>query len=214
MNAMMKALAVGLALLSPAGCKFVKNEPAANTEGQAAADPDDVLVAGILKDTYESRLLPLIRDKAVDAPTLVAAIRADLAGAGKRYGNKGAGEGAPWAFAVRAKGIVVAEDRKSRAAKAEIDVDGDGKADLTVQLGPVVKGTALRDVAPFYVFTEFRDQIQFAKLSRALNDRTVGALGNLPGSLIGRTLALTGVFSVASAGAPILVTPVSIEVLP
>lgn len=214
MNRTLLALAVSLALLAPAGCKFVKTETPAQADGSGSTDPDDVLIAGIIKDTYDAKLLPLIASKAVDAPALLGEIKADLNAAGTKSGNKGAGEGSPWAFPIKGKGVVVAEDRKSRAGKVELDVDGNGAADLTLQLGPVVKGTALRDVAPFYIFTEFRDQIQFAKLARALNDRTIAALKLPDGELKGKTVSFTGAFSVSSASAPVLVTPVSVEVAP
>lgn len=62
------------------------------------------------------------------------------------------------------QGKVVAANLTSRARTLDVDVDGDAKADLTVQLGPVVKGSSLRDFAPaLYDFTSFRDQIEFAK---------------------------------------------------
>ena len=208
------ALALSLSLLAPAGCKFVKTETPAQADGSGSTDPDDVLVAGIVKDTYGTKLLPLIASKAADALALLGEIKADLNAAGAKHGNKGGGEGSPWAFPVKGKGVIVAEDRKSRAGKVELDVDGNGAADLTLQLGPVVKGTALRDVAPFYIFTEFRDQIQFAKLARALNDRTIAALKLPDGELKGKTVSFTGAFSVSSASAPVLVTPVTVEVAP
>lgn len=211
-----KALAVALclAVIAPAGCKLVKTEAPAGADGSGSADPDDILVAGIVTDTYDAKLLPLIDSKAVDAATLLADIKAGLEAAGKAHGNKGAGEGAPWAFPVKGSGKVVGEDRKSRAAKLDIDVNGDNAADLTVQLGPVVKGTALRDIAPFYVFTEFRDQIQFAKLSRALNDRAIGALNVPEASLAGATVTFSGAFSVNAPTAPVVVTPVTLGVAP
>ena len=208
------ALAVGLALFAPAGCKFVKTQAPAAANAAGSTDPDDILISGIVKDTYEAKLLPLINSKAVDASALLVAIKADLKAAGAAHGNKGAGEGSPWAFPVKGSGKIMTEDRKSRAGKADIDLDGDGTADLTLQLGPVVKGTALRDVAPFYIFTEFRDQLQFAKLSRALNDQTIAALKIPESALVGKSVVFTGAFTAASATAPVLVTPISVEVAP
>ncbi len=62
-------------------------------------------------------------------------------------------------------GKIVVANLDTRARTVGLDTDGDGAADVTVQLGPVIKGSALRDVAPFYNFDDFRDQIEFAKLS-------------------------------------------------
>lgn len=206
MHRLFLALAVGLASFAPAGCKIVKTAPVAD----AAADPDDALVAGIVEQTFAAKLVPLIAAKAQAADVLLPAIAADIANAG---GTRGAGDGASWTFAVKGSGKVVAEDRKSRAAKAEVDVTGDGKADLVLQLGPVVKGTALRDQAPFYVFTDFRDQIQFAKLGRALNSAAVGSL-TLPDALLGQTVAFEGAFAIQKASDPVLITPVALTVQP
>ena len=206
MNRMMLVLACGLALFAPVACKIVKTAPKA--DGQAA-DPDAALIAGIVADTYDAKLRPLILSGATPATTLLPAIAADLATAGAAHGTRGGGEGGSWTFAITGQGVVTAENRTSRAARLEVDVTGDGKPDLTLQLGPVIKGTALRDVAPFYVFTDFRDQIQFALLARALNDRASADLA-LPDALIGKTLTFTCVFAIQSARDPVLVVPLTV----
>ena len=205
----MKAVTLGLTLalaLSPlAGCKIVK------TERAATGDPDAALIAGVVSDTFDSKLVPLVTDKAVEATALLPLT--DLDAAGAAHGQRGKGEGGSWTFAIKGEGKVVSEDRKSRAGKLAVDVDADGRPDLTLQIGPVTKGTALRDIAPFYDFTAFRDQIQFAQLGRALNDRAVGALA-LPDSLTGKTLHFLGAFSVQKGTDPVLVVPLSVEVQP
>ena len=58
-----------------------------------------------------------------------------------------------------------------------------------MQLGPVIRGTTLRDVQPFIDFTAYRDQIAFAELARALNDQAYKtALEAVPrDGLVGKT---------------------------
>lgn len=202
-------LAAGLAAFAVSGCRIVK-APAAGS----AADPDAAKIAAVVDETYAAKLVPLIGEKAAAADILVPAIAADLGSAGRQYGRRGAGEEASWTFAVTGQGVVVAENRESRAARLDVDVTGDGVADLALQLGPVVKGTALRDVAPFYDFTDFRDQIQFAQLARALNDRATAGLALPAGALAGKTVAFAGAFSLHAAKDPILVAPVTLSVLP
>ena len=102
----------------------------------------------------------------------------------------------------------------SHARKAMVDTDGDGKADLTLQLGPVIKGSSLRDVAQLYKFGDFRDQIEFAKLARALNDRASGALVVPEGELLGKTVSFSGTVDLKAAGDPWLVTVVTFAVAP
>src|SRR3546814_4564518 len=48
-------------------------------------------------------------------------------------------------LAVRLTGKVLAVTGGERARSMTIDTDGDGSVDAIVQLGPVVRGTALRD---------------------------------------------------------------------
>ena len=208
-------IALGLlAALALPGCKIVKT--VAEGEGAAAAAGeagDDARIAALLDKTYEAELLPLI-GKALAVADLRSALAGGLDTAGTAHGNKGSGEGAAWNFAVKGEGKVVEANMTSRARKAMVDVDGDGAADLTLQLGPVIKGTSLRDVAPFYKFGDFRDQIEFAKLARALNDRASGALQVPEGDLTGKTISFSGTVDLKAATDPWLVTTVTLTVTP
>jgi predicted lipoprotein len=206
------ALAAALALQ---GCKIIKNAP----EGEASTvipdgeAGDAARITALLDRTYEAELLPLIA-KALPVADLRTAIAGGLDAAGAAHGNKGSGEGAAWNFAVKGEGKVVEANLTSRARKAMLDTDGDGAADLTLQLGPVIKGTSLRDVAPFYRFGDFRDQIEFAKLARALNDRASAALVVPEGDLVGKTVSFTGTVDLKAVTDAWLVTAVSVSVAP
>lgn len=201
---------MALCLLALAACKIVENpEPAA--EGSApAATTDEARMAAKAEELWEPQVLPFVAQNATD----IAQLRAALAGgpdAASSFGFRPPGEGSPWNFIAKGEGMVVAEDRASRAAKLELDTDGDGAGDVTVQLGPVMRGTALRDSLGFLVFTDYRDQIEFAKLGRALNDKAHAML-ELPETLTGRRIAFSGPFTIRSKGEPILLTPVTLEV--
>jgi predicted lipoprotein len=204
------ALAV-LAAVGLSACKIVKNpEPGADTAIAAGEAGDDARIAALLDETLESQLLPLIREKATGVADLRSAVATGLDSAGAAHGVRGAGAGAAWNFAVTGTGVVISANLESRARKAELDTDGDGVADVTLQLGPVIKGTSLRDVAPFYDFNDFRDQIEFAKLGRAINDR-VSPVVTLPeGDLVGQTLGFTGAVTLKSASDPWLVTVIEV----
>ena len=207
--------ALGLvATLALPGCKIVKTvaegESAAAVVGEAG---DDARIAALLDKTYEAELLPLIA-MALPVADLRAAVAAGLDAAGAAHGNKGSGEGSAWNFAVKGEGRVVEANLTSRARKAMVDTDADGAADLTLQLGPVIKGTSLRDVASFYRFGDFRDQIEFAKLARALNDRASGTLVVPEGDLLGKTVSFSGTVDLKSATDLWLVTTVTLSVAP
>jgi predicted lipoprotein len=204
-----------VAVLGLPGCKIVKTvadgESATAVAGEAG---DDARIAALLDKTYEAELLPLIAAKALPVADLRSALAGGLDVAGAAHGNKGSGEGAAWNFAVKGEGVVVEANLTSRARKAMLDTDGDGAADLTLQLGPVVKGSSLRDVAPFYRFGDFRDQIEFAKLARALNDRASAALVVPEGELAGKTVSFSGTVDLKAATDPWLVTAVTLSVAP
>lgn len=214
MRSLFVVLALGAALALP-GCKIIKNAP----EGEGTAvipegeEGDDARIAALLERTYEAELLPLVAG-ALPVAELRAALAGGLDAAGAAHGNRGAGEGAAWNFAVKGEGKVVEANLTSRARKAMVDVDGDGAADLTLQLGPVIKGTSLRDVAPFYRFGDFRDQIEFAKLARALNDRASAGLEVPEGDIVGKTVTFSGTLDLKAAGDPWLVTAVTLSVAP
>jgi predicted lipoprotein len=213
MKSVFVALCLMAALALP-GCKIVKTvaegEGAAAVAGEAG---DDARIAALLDKTYDAELLPLIA-KGLPVADLRAALAGGLEAAGAAHGNKGSGEGAAWNFAVKGEGKVVEANLTSRARKAMVDTDGDGAADVTLQLGPVIKGSSLRDVAPFYRFGDFRDQIEFAKLARALNDRASGALVVPEGDLVGKTVSFAGTADLKAAGDAWLVTVVTFAVTP
>ncbi|WP_316857872.1 DUF2291 family protein [uncultured Cohaesibacter sp.] len=89
---------------------------------------------------------------------------------------------------------------------------GPARRTLRSSSAPIIKGTALRDAASFFVFTDFRDQIEFAKLARALNDIASAAVTLPEGDLIGKKVTFTGAFSLPKQSDPILLVPVQIAV--
>lgn len=190
---------------SLSGCKLVKTDHGAGP----GADP----IAELVETTFDAKLVPALTEKAVDLATLRNSIKNDLDKAGQSQGVRVGGAGGGWNFAVKGSATVVDENRASKAATADIDLDGDGTADATLQLGPVVKGTALRDTTALYDFSTFRDQIEYAKLGRALNDKAVSKLPSVDVPLKGKKITFLGAVVIRSASEKPLVVPVSIEVV-
>lgn len=210
---MSKALLLCVALALPllGGCKIVRKLPEAGAvaDGGAPASAADPVAAAV-QASYEAQLLPHVEQAAVDVAELRAAIGQGLGAAGTAHGVQAAGGGA-WNFLAKGEGVVVGADRESRAATLDVDVDADGTGDLQIQIGPVVKGTALRDAAPFYEFTDFRDQMEFAALARALNTRATEGLALPEGDLAGRRVSFAGAFALRSGTEPIQVVPTRLE---
>ncbi|WP_377707871.1 DUF2291 family protein [Paracoccus aerius] len=212
MRAMTAILGLSLGLMELGACKIVPNpEPGSES---AASQTDDDRMAAKAGEIYAAQLVPYVAQKAIELPTLTGALQGGFDAAGQAHGVRPQAEGSPWNFLLKGQGTVIEANRESRAATMALDTTGDNQADVTIQLGPVIKGTALRDAADFIVFTDYRDQIEFAKLARALNDRAHGAVKLPEGDLTGKTFRFEGAATLRTATDPILVVPTLLEAAP
>ena len=200
------ALCVVVCVAGLAGCKIVKNpDPAAGAV--QGGGTDETRMATRAAEIWAPKVVPFIAANATDIAVIRAALTDGPDAAGAKFGFRPESEGSAWNFIGKGVGVVVASDLKARAAKLDLDTDADGVADVTVQLGPGIKGTALRDAMPFLVFTDFRDQIEFAKLARSLNDLAHAGIAVPLGDPTGKSFAFEGVFSIRAKGEPILLVP-------
>jgi predicted lipoprotein len=118
---------------------------------------------------------------------------------------------------VKATGVVTEVDRRSRVGVAYLtSSDGTSPARIAAQVGPVLRGTAIRDAAGFIHFTDFANQSEFAAVASALNDRVLrDVLSGLDvDSLPGRTLTVIGAASLVdgAGGPPVDLVPVKVLV--
>jgi predicted lipoprotein len=121
---------------------------------------------------WETKLIPAILTGAVDARILLDAIAASPEEATARYGRRE--QGGPAYFIVKGRGIVVSVDTRSRSGLALLDVAPfDQRPDLSIQIGPVLRGTSLRDATGVVRFSDFVNQLQFADVGNELNDRVL-----------------------------------------
>ena len=195
-----------------AGCKFVvtgsENKDKGGT-GTATVSPEEQVAA-----IWDSKVLPYLEKKAGDFKAVRDAVRADPDKAGATYGYKEKQSSSPWSVIVRLDGKIVAANTQSRAATIDVDTDGDGTADARVQIGPVMRGTALRDCLDFVSFNQFTNQIDYAQFGKAFNlhvDKTLTS--KLPREgLIGKTATILGAYALAGGNELPLVTPAKIEV--
>ncbi len=126
--------------------------------------------------------------------------------------HQGAKLGAVWNSLKSGSGKIVAAKLDTPTRTLSADTDSDGAADATKQIGPVIRGTALRDAACFFQFEDARDQIEFAKLSPALNDRVTTRIVVDKQGIVGRQASLVGVTPVKSEKDKIIVTPIELQV--
>jgi predicted lipoprotein len=216
MNRLRTAAALLSACLALAGCKFVPTAEKQKQSSLNSAQASDKGFETRVAELWDSKVVLYARAKAGDFADVTAAIKVNADAAGAKYGYKEKGGSAPWTILTQVKGKVIAANTESRAATLDIDHDGDGKADAQVQIGPVIRGTALRDSLDFVNFNDFTNQIDFAQFGKAFNTYTNDkVLKSFPReSLVGKSVTVLGAFPLPQGQTLPLVTPVSIELLP
>jgi len=176
-------MAVFFAALLLGGCKLWTVRPIEDTQ---TTNPGSLSAAAYVDSIWSPKLLPAISSAAVDAQTLLDAQ------AGKYCHQTANG---PCYLIVKGEGRVIGADQRSRSGILEIDIAPfDGKPDLTIQVGPVLRGVALRDATGIVQFSDFTNQIQFADVGNELNARvlkTVLGPFDVAGSK-GRTVEFAG----------------------
>ena len=188
---MRRRLALALLLLMASGCVPWTVRPIEEPTTRKELTP-----AAYVESIWSSKLLPRVMESAVDARVLLDALGPSADEATKRYGRREGG--GPWYFTVKGSGRVVNVDTRSRTGLMLVDVAPfDGRAEVSIQIGPVLRGTSLRDATGIVQFTDFVNQLQFADVANELNARVMQALP--VGVTDGRGRAVT--FAGTAAGA-------------
>jgi predicted lipoprotein len=208
------AIVAGLLLAS---CRFIPTGDvpalanAAAPNGAGSFDPDK-MVASI----WLAKVVPYFEMKAgsfVEVRDL-AAKSPDEAGA--RFGYRAKSEDTPWTLMVKLDGVIIAAETESRASTISVDASGQGKSEVIVQIGPAMRGTAIRDALDFVSFNDFTNQIDFARYGKAFNNYVNHTtLEKLPrDALIGRKVTVLGAYPFVSSAETPLVTPVEVSIGP
>ncbi len=194
------------------GCKIVRTPTA--EEKAAAAAKTAFNPAAKVDAIWQSQAVPSIEKRAADLKDVLAAIAANADEAGAKFGHRDREGSTPWTFVTKFEGKIVAADTQSRSAVLDVDIDGDGKADAKVQIGPALRGTALRDSLDFVNFNEFKNQIEWAQFGKAFNQKVNDTLlQSLPrDNLTGKTVKVAGAFPLPASGQQPLVTPATISI--
>lgn len=195
--------------LALGGCKFVKTEDEQKQAAAGAFNPDKLVA-----DIWDSQVVPYLEGRAGAFEEVSALAASDLSAAAGKYGHKEKQGNAPWTFAAKVDGVIVAEETKSRAAYVDVDVDGDKKADVRVSIGPAIRGTAIRDSLDFVNFNAFKNQIEWAQYGKSFNTHVNGLLlEKLPREgLTGKTIKAIGAYPLPAKGQLPQFVPVTITV--
>lgn len=206
---------VGFVLLFVvAGCKIATIRPLDPETGKAILidarkDFDPV---SYVEDIWDTLIMPAVSDEAVSLAVLLDALEEDRDGACARYGHH---EGTrPCNYIVKGNGKIANVDTTSRAGLLYVDVDlSEIVLNVRLQMGPVIRGTALRDVMPFIQFNQFTNQLDYADISKEMHRRlNESVLSSVRGSFV-----IEGAVTFSGACAlrdidDILITPVILEI--
>jgi predicted lipoprotein len=191
-------LLIGMASCVPWTVRPIDSEK----QGDSGSTITETPVAYI-DSIWASKLLPTIMRSAVETHVLLDALTASPSGAQSRYGHCEAN--GPCYFVVKGEGVVTSVDTHSRVGLALVDIAPfDKRPDLSVQIGPVIRGTSLRDATGIIRFTDFTNQIQFADVGNELNNRVLKTvLAPLDREkLKGRKISFVGALSAPSTDGP------------
>jgi predicted lipoprotein len=192
------------------GCKIVANN---ELKAERTTSNSEFDAAGYVDKIWSSKVLPDFKSRAVELDTLLQAVAKDPDDVGKMYGQR-AGEGNPWTYEIKGEGKVVAVDLASRHGIVTVEMQtASGPCKVDLQAGPVVFGTMLRDSLPFIKFGDFVNQIQYAQVSRALNDRAVKNVRDQfdVEKALGKTVIFQAAAVLSGSADKITATPVQIE---
>ena len=205
------AVVLIMAGVMPSACKFERTKTSEEIAAQTTVFDPDKMVA----DIWDAKVIPYLTSKSGDFKTVRELEISDAEAAGSKYGHKEKVGNSPWTLVVRLEGKIVSSNTESRAATIDVDGDGDGKADATVQIGPAMRGTALRDSLDFVSFNDFTNQIDFAQFGKAFNtfaNKTF--LDKIPrDNLNGSQVKLLGTYQHGVSSELPLISPASFEIL-
>lgn len=150
----------------------------------------------------------LLGEAGTSAVDLTAALREHGAASGPN-----AGPPARSSRFVRGEGVVSSVDRRSRVGLLRLDVEGVTDSGVAIQIGPVLRGTAVRDASSFVSFTDFTNQSEFARVANALNDRVLRTVlaGLRFEALEGRVVEFTGAVTLGEGRPAIEIVPLTLR---
>jgi len=169
------------------GCRIVSQQELADLK-----NPPNPKMADI-DQLWQQKLVPQLQAEARPVSALLTAMRSakDFDTACQSYGYRTQAEN-PCIFSVSVQGDVTAVNTTSRSGKMTVkDESGDS---VTVQIGPIIRGTALRDGYRGAGYQDFNDQVLFGDFGKAINQHASQMMQQFAPK-VGDKVKVTGVFS-------------------
>lgn len=169
------------------GCRIVSQQELADLK-----NPPNPNMTNIAQ-TWQQKLVPQVAGEAKPLAELMKSLQSapDFDSACKTYGYRSQAEN-PCVFSVSVSGDVTAVNTTSRSGKMTVkDISGDS---VTIQVGPIIRGTALRDAYKGASYQDFNDQVMFGDYGRAINQQASTLMQQFKPK-VGDKITVAGVFS-------------------
>ncbi|MDQ1211316.1 DUF2291 family protein [Pantoea anthophila] len=176
-----------LVVMLLSGCRIVSQQELADLK-----NPPNPKMADI-DQLWQQKLVPQLQAEARPVSALLTAMRSakDFDTACQTYGYRTQAEN-PCIFSVSVQGDVTAVNTTSRSGKMTVkDESGDS---VTIQIGPIIRGTALRDGYRGAGYQDFNDQVLFGDFGKAINQHASQMMQQFAPK-VGDKVKVTGVFS-------------------
>lgn len=165
-----------VAILSSASCTIKKHDETDKAKSKAGSEIEIYFgntgfdAKLYVNDIWDHRVVPYIQQRAVPFEVLMPLLANDTPVANREYGYRVGEEGTLFNFAVRGRIEVVAVDQSSRNGLLYFKPKAcSDELEYILQIGPVYKGTSLRDILDFISLNDFENQVEFARLANELN---------------------------------------------
>lgn len=199
------ALAIA-AVMALSGCRIVSEKQLAAL--QSPVNPH-LAQAGEL---YHEQIVPQVMKSAVPLTSLIAQIgqAKDFDTACQQLGYRAQPE-FPCHFSTVVSGEITAINTQSRSGRMTLKLAEGPITTLDVQIGPVYRGTVLRDSYRGLGYSDFNDQTLFGDFAKGINQASIAELAGFEPK-VGEKITVYGVFTSWQLPAePLLITPVRIQ---
>jgi predicted lipoprotein len=197
-----------LCLLHPSACKIATIRRLNEGDNGKINGVQTFNAAGYVDSIWNANLKPSL-SQAVEVSELLKELDTNAEGVKARYGHREGGR--PYYVVIKGSGRIMAADTSSHTGTATVAIASNENKQIAIQIGPVLRGTAIRDALPFISADRFANQIHFAEVANELNARVErNVLAPIDrSSLKGRLIVFTGMVGI-DGNQPPLVTPVQL----
>ncbi len=187
----------------------VKEGHEAELTGEKAFDPTQVA-----KDFWAEKSKDYFEKNAVELNTLLKEADGDFTKVASKYGYYSMGDKGELSFIVKGSGKITEVKNKLRSGYFAFDLTDTPSEDVKtrIQIGPVFKGSAVRDSISLISYDDYTNQIEWAQVSVAFHElivRDVLSKINFD-EVTGKDFDFLGCFTVKPGA--IAITPVELTV--